>query len=126
MKCEKKNILVVDDEDGICQSLKIILEDLDSNFRVTISNDGSDALWKLRNQKFSLIIIDNKMPKLEGLEVIEFLRNNPGDNLGVPIILMSANLMGHDVKVAIKMKVMNILSKPFDEKKFTSMVRGLI
>ncbi len=65
---ERAKILVVDDD----EEMRCLLEDVlvQEGYHVTQARDGSDALLKLRNQKYDLVIIDKNMPGLSGLEIL--------------------------------------------------------
>lgn len=65
---ERAKILVVDDD----EEMRCLLEDVlvQEGYHVTQARDGPDALLKLRNQKYDLVIIDKNMPGLSGLEIL--------------------------------------------------------
>ena len=123
----KKNILIVDDDKNICHLLSEVLVGTFPGFKIMQAHDGADGLWKLRNQKFDLLIVDIKMPKKNGLELIEYLRKNEKDDEEQSeIILISGFLDKHSVSEAVKLKVKNILQKPFTNERFVDMVRGIV
>lgn len=81
----KKSILVVDDEPGIVDSIKYILE-LTERYSVTTSNDAEEAFLKFNNLDFSLVLTDIRMPNKTGLWLMDEIRST---NTEVPIVLMS-------------------------------------
>ena len=86
-------ILVADDDDAIRTLLTRILTQ--AGHHVTTCEDGHEALWKLKGQRYSLLVLDFHMPRRTGLEIIRDLRHN-GDK--TPVILMSAALHPADLK----------------------------
>jgi len=63
------NILVVDDESAIRKALREILEFED--YVVTEAENGIDAIIKVKQKKFDVVILDIKMPKMDGIEALE-------------------------------------------------------
>jgi CheY-like chemotaxis protein len=80
----RKKILIADDEEGIRESLNLILGDAHD---LVFSHDGQDALDRLRNERFDLALLDVKMPKLDGLDVLKQLKGKPSDT---PILILTA------------------------------------
>jgi two-component system response regulator PilR (NtrC family) len=62
-------ILIVDDEKPIRDSLKIILSD--EGYTTEVAGDGEEALEKIKNESFDIVITDIKMPKLDGIQLLE-------------------------------------------------------
>jgi CheY-like chemotaxis protein len=77
-------ILLVDDNRLGLIARKAVLED--QGYRITTAAEGQEALERFGRDKFDLIITDYKMPKMNGLELIEKIRERPD---AVPIILIS-------------------------------------
>lgn len=116
-------ILIIDDEDSILESLKILLEI--EGYGVYISNSVNAAIKLLETDSFNLIISDIKMPGISGLEFVDFFKQKIwGFNKGqLPIILMTAY---SDIKTginAIKNGVFDYISKPFDNEEFKMTVK---
>jgi len=62
-------ILIVDDEKPIRDSLKIVLAD--EGYSTEVAGDGEEALEKIKNESFDIVITDIKMPKLDGIQLLE-------------------------------------------------------
>jgi DNA-binding NtrC family response regulator len=62
-------ILIVDDEKPIRDSLKIVLAD--EGYNAEVAGDGEEALEKIKNESFDIVITDIKMPKLDGIQLLE-------------------------------------------------------
>lgn len=85
---DKKKILVVDDEDGICQLIKENLE-LRGGFEVDTASNGRDGLKSAKAIKPDLIILDIRMPKMDGFEVLKRLKDDMS-TMAIPVIMLSA------------------------------------
>lgn len=105
----KKKILVVDDEESIRWVLGTCLEK--AGYSVEYGETGSEALEKTNSEKFSLIILDIKMPDLGGLEVLEELRTNGVD---IPVIIITAQNTVKNAIEAMKRGAYDYIAKPFD------------
>ena len=67
------NILVVDDEEGARELFNTILTD--EGYEVALANSGADALTLFKNKPFNLVITDIKMPVMDGLQLLQEIRN---------------------------------------------------
>jgi len=79
-------ILIVDDEEFIVDLLATLLED--EGYRVLRAFNGIEALRYLEQERPALLLTDNMMPEMTGLELVHHLHANP--HLAVPMIMMSA------------------------------------
>jgi CheY-like chemotaxis protein len=82
-------ILIVDDEEFIVDLLATLLED--EGYRVLRAFNGVEALRHLEAERPALLLTDNMMPRMSGLELVRHLHANP--HLAVPVIMMSAVLL---------------------------------
>src|SRR5271157_5115293 len=105
---ESQNILVVDDDLGICKTVSDILRI--SGFRVTFAISGYEAIESYQQQEFDLVFMDMRMPGLNGLETYRELKSiNPS----VKVIIMTAYSMEDILTKAKDEGVLSIISKPF-------------
>src|SRR5699024_12778589 len=81
----KNKILVVDDEVSIVTLLTYNLEK--AGYLTSTAFDGKEAIQKAKQDYFDLILLDVMLPKMDGLEVCKFLRNN---KIETPIIMLIA------------------------------------
>ena len=102
-------ILVIDDERAIRNSLKEILEY--EKHEVTEAQDGMEALKIVDKEKFDLIFCDIKMPKMDGIEVLEKLQERQPD---VPVVIISGHGNIETAVEAIKKGAFDYISKPLD------------
>lgn len=124
-KPEDMNVLVVDDEEKICELIKIFLESA-FPFRTVVSAPNSaQAMQKFANQDFDLVITDHVMPGKAGLEFIEQLRNSVKYNK-IKVILISGYLQQEDVQQAIKLGIKNVIVKPFTRQHLVGQVAEIM
>jgi DNA-binding response OmpR family regulator len=81
-------VLFVEDDDAIAQMYKLKLE-LDG-YRVDVAPDGQVALQMARNSLPDIIFLDIRLPKLDGLDVLEALRADPKTQ-SVPVVILSSH-----------------------------------
>lgn len=109
---QKYSVLVVDDEEYICQMMKTMLSGFPSIETIITCNTSQLAIQKLHNQEFDVIILDNHMPNRLGLELIQIIVNFKNVK-AKQIIFMSGMMEDTEVVTAIKMGVKHFLIKPF-------------
>jgi DNA-binding NtrC family response regulator len=106
----KARILVVDDEKGMCEFLHYLLEG--EGYEVDEAHSGSEALDKIREQRFDLVLADIKMPGIDGLEMLRRMRE--ADENIVVIVMTAYSSLETAIK-AIKYDASDYLTKPFDD-----------
>lgn len=104
----KARLLIVDDEPGLCELLADSFRL--SGFEVETALDGLSALRILERAKFDLVITDVSMPHLDGLELVQKLRENNGNQ---PVIVLSARNSKPDINAALRLGADDYVSKPF-------------
>ncbi len=109
-------IVIADDHDAIRELLAELLEG--EGYRVRHACDGEQALTQLRAERADLLITDQQMPRLTGVQVIACLPMRLGRKL--PIILMSAMAFPPPLPRVI------FLAKPFDLDQVMTLVRALL
>ncbi|ODS34326.1 MAG: two-component response regulator [Candidatus Scalindua rubra] len=96
-------ILIVDDEVKACELLERFLEA--KKYNVITSNSGEDALKKVKNKKPDIILLDVRMPGMDGMEVLRRVRKLDKD---VGIIVVTAVKDEEIGKKALRQEQMNI------------------
>ncbi|EIJ41334.1 response regulator with CheY-like receiver, AAA-type ATPase, and DNA-binding domains [Beggiatoa alba B18LD] len=99
MNTNKYQILAVDDEQEMREELNAILKD---DFIVTTANDGEAGLKQLIKNDFDIAIIDLKMPKMDGLELIKQIK---AKNIQIPLVLLTGKGGVQDAFEASKLGV---------------------
>jgi DNA-binding NtrC family response regulator len=103
-----KHILIVDDELGSRESLKVIFS---RDFRVSLGSSAAEALELLSNEKVDLVMLDVIMPDRDGLSLLKEIQNLYPD---VPVIMVSASTSVRPVVEAIRAGAYDYVTKPFD------------
>lgn len=124
-KPEDMNILVVDDEEKICELIKIFLESAFPFHSVVTAPNVLQAQQKCQNQEFDLVIVDHVMPGKAGIEFIEHLRNSVRFTK-MRVILISGYLQQEDVLQAIKLGVKHVVVKPFTRQQLVGQVADIL
>lgn len=112
-------ILVVDDDKYIRDLLSINLKD--AGFSVETSTDGEDALLKLEKEKFDLAIVDIMMPKMDGNELTQLIR----EYYNMPIILLTAKDQIADKEKGFLAGADDYMVKPFEPKELLFRMKNL-
>jgi len=102
-------ILVVDDEASIRRTLREILEYED--YAVEEAEDGEAALAKLRKDRFDVVLLDVKMPKVDGLEVLATMGK---EHIDVPVVMISGHGTIETAVEATKLGAFDFVEKPPD------------
>ena len=116
----KPRILIADDEEGIRESLSLILGE---HYELTLAKDGEEALALLQKEPFAAALLDIKMPKLDGLEV---LRRLNGSQVKTPIMMLTAYQSIELAREATKLGALNYLPKPFERDQILTSIRGVL
>jgi len=116
-KREGFRILVVDDELIVRDSLKEWLQE--EGFSVDIAASGSEALNQLTKQSYQLMLLDIKMPGMDGVEVLHKARENFSD---INVIMMTAYATVETAVEAMKIGALDYLVKPFNPETLIPMV----
>jgi signal transduction histidine kinase/DNA-binding response OmpR family regulator len=105
---DSQSILVVDDDKGVRELLRQVLEA--EGYHVREAADGEEALAEVRRERPNLIILDVMMPKLSGFDVTAVLRNDP-TTFEIPIFILS---VVHDENRGYRLGVDRYFTKPLD------------
>ena len=116
-------ILIVEDEDAIRRVLKKVLSEENEKFVIDEAADGVDAVAKIKINNYDLVICDIKMPKKDGIEVLNFIKKF---NQEINVIMIS----GHgDLKTAVEAMrtgAFDYIEKPPDLNNLLTSVRGAL
>jgi two-component system nitrogen regulation response regulator NtrX len=116
-----KTILVVDDEKSVRDSLRMILTY--ARYEVEMAEDGAKALSTLDSRPIDMVLLDIKMPGMDGIEVLEMmLKKNPE----LPIVIISGHGTIETAVEATKKGAFDFLSKPLDRDRLLVTVRNAL
>jgi DNA-binding NtrC family response regulator len=116
---QKHRVLVVDDEESITYLLKTELEDL-PDFEVDTASNGTEALNLLQTKSYDVALLDIKMPRVSGVEVLKSIK----EYAPATEVIMLTNVV--DVKTAIettKLGAYDFISKPYEADQLRATVR---
>jgi DNA-binding NtrC family response regulator len=102
-------VLIIDDERAIRNTLKDVLEY--EEFKVDVAEDGIIGLEKIKNERYDVILLDIKMPQMDGIEVLDAVLEMGND---VPIIMISGHASIDTAVEAIKKGAFDFIEKPLD------------
>ena len=114
-------ILVVDDEPSIRRTLREILEY--ENYDVEEAADGEEALVQIRSSQFDLVMLDVKMPKRDGLEVLGILKNEMPE---IPVLMISGHGTIETAVEATKLGAFDFIEKPPDLNRLLLTIRNAL
>ena len=116
----KKVIMVVDDDKVYATLIPFILKG--EGYKVIVCEDGTEALEKFDEEPPNLVLLDIKMPQLDGFEVCSAIKNR-ADTKSIPVIMTtSCDKMG-EIDKAFALGAEEYLIKPFDKEKLLKMIR---
>jgi DNA-binding response OmpR family regulator len=118
---EKKRILVVDDENSLRAALSTLLKD--QGYDVSTAEDGDVAIEMLSSRSFDLILLDLKMPNVDGHEVLRFVKDKDPET---KVIMLTGFA---DLKNALDSKGLgadNFIAKPFDRRELLRAIHRIL
>jgi CheY-like chemotaxis protein len=131
MESSYRSILLVDDDPNDVTLMKSALEDAHFGNQIVVAEDGEEALnYLFRKERFAeindnlpvFILLDIKMPKMDGIDVLKIIRKDPSfDN--VPIIMMTSSRDTSDLEECYKSGANSFVVKPVNIIEFIQVVK---
>ena len=115
-----RKVLVIDNTIAIRKLAVHILRDMD--IEPFSAQNGETGLECMSTQQLDLVLLDLHLPKMSGLQVAEWMKNNP-KTTDIPIVMMSDDSMMDSVRASFKLKVNDYLVKPFTVERFIDTVQ---
>lgn len=112
--------LVVDDSEGMRRSVVALLKTL--GIQATLASNGTEAIAWLATGRFDLFLTDLQMPGMNGLELLEWVRDHYPD---LPAVLMTGAFTEHTARAALASGADAVLSKPFGPADFSAVLEQL-
>ena len=116
-------ILIIEDEEPIRRVLVRILTEEDSNFEIQEASDGKKGLDLIKNDSFDLVLCDIKMPKVDGIELLQRTRKT---NLTLPFIMLTGHGNIETAVESMKLGAYDFISKPPDLNRLINSVRNAL
>jgi len=118
-----KKILLIEDEEPIRRVLIRIFEEENKDYNITECEDGKLGLNSLKKEYFDLVLCDIKMPKIDGLEVLQRARE---EGINVPFIMLTGHGNVSSAVEAMKSGAYDFISKPPDLNRLLTAVRNAL
>jgi len=113
-------LLIVDDDDGVREALRLIL---DADYSVLDVGDGRTALSMIRGKRVDLVLLDILMPDVDGIEILHELR---AFEPHLPVIMMTAVKTVLTAVSAMKLGAADYITKPFEEANLLASIRSAL
>lgn len=113
-------ILIVDDDDNICQLLNLYL--VKEGYSTYICHNGKDAVKKLTEEEFSVVLLDIMMPEMDGFETLTAIRKFSD----MPVILLSAKGEPMDKISGLDCGADDYVTKPFEPQELISRIKAIL
>lgn len=114
------NVLIVDDEDRIRDIIKEYLDF--EGYTYDEASNGMEAIEKIKENEYSVVILDIMMPKVDGFTVVREVRKFSQ----VPVIMLSARGEEYDKLFGFEMGVDDYITKPFSPKELVARVKAIL
>ena len=115
-----KRLLLVDDEPLIIKGLKFSLEQ--DGYETDSAADGDEAIEKVRNNDYDLILLDVMLPKLSGIEVCQAVR----EKCDTPIIMLTAKGDDMDKILGLELGADDYMTKPFNILEVKARIKSIL
>ncbi len=119
-RVEKRKILIIEDEQDIARLLELHLRD--AGYAVTIATDGHTGLQAASEQTWNLIILDLRLPGIDGLSICRALRR---DREYVPILMLTSKSSELDRVLGLELGADDYVTKPFSILELLARVKAL-
>jgi len=117
----RQRVLVVEDERDIAELIRMHLSDLD--YSVMVVRDGTEGLRAARARRWNLVILDLRLPGVDGLEICRRLRQ---ESAYVPILMLTSKSSELDRVVGLEVGADDYVTKPFSILELMARVKALI
>jgi len=118
-----KKILIIEDEDAIRRVLKRILEQMDKTYQIDEAENGEQGLDKIQKTDYDLVLCDIKMPKKDGIEVLEEAKKIKPE---VPFIMISGHGNLETAVQSMRLGAYDYIEKPPDLNRLMTSVRNAL
>lgn len=113
-------ILVVEDEQPVCDLVRVYLEK--ESFAVEVAMNGREALEKVAHNKYDLILLDIMLPEVDGWAICKEVRKNSS----TPIIMLTAKSEEFDRVLGLELGADDYISKPFSPREMVARVKAVL
>lgn len=114
-------ILVIEDDEMILRTLEFRLGK--DGYGISVARDGNEAMDKLKNDDFNLIITDLMMPYVSGLEILSYVKSNLPK---IPVVILSGADEENTIMEAFNIGADDFIAKPFSPGELSLRVKRLL
>lgn len=107
-----RRILIVDDDADIREATQLCLE-ITGEWEVLMAGSGPEGIAIARSEHPDAILLDMMLPGMDGLTILQRLRENPKTQQ-IPIIILTAKAQPHEKQHFRQLKVASVITKPYD------------
>lgn len=133
---KEKILLIEDNQDDISLIQRAFFKTkLNEKFELIIIQDGIEALFYFKNndsrsntlkeKNLKLILLDLKLPKVDGFEILQKIRNNEKTKL-IPVVIFTSSKEEFDINKSYLLGANSYIRKPIDSKKFNSVIHQIV
>lgn len=119
-KSENKKIIIIDDDQNICQLLNIYL--VKEGYSTSICHNGKDAIALISEKSFDIALLDIMMPEMDGFETLAAIRKFSQ----IPVIILSAKGDPMDKISGLDIGADDFVTKPFEPQELISRIKALL
>jgi two-component system alkaline phosphatase synthesis response regulator PhoP/two-component system response regulator VicR len=118
-----KKIMIIEDEDNLIELLKVNL--MAEGFSVSVASNGIEGLKRTEDERPDAVILDVRLPLMDGWKVCQRLKEN-AKTKSIPIIILTAASQKSDAAEAKRVGCDLFLTKPFDPIELVKIVKQII
>lgn len=117
-----KHILIVDD---VTTNLKLAAEVLQGHYKLSMAKSGEQAIQFLQKVKPDLILLDIRMPEMDGYQTLEIIKANPA-TANIPVVFLTVDDQRESEIKGLKMGAMDFILKPFEPRVMLSRIDKIL
>ena len=121
MEVKKRKVLIVEDETVVREALRDWL--IEDGYNVDVAKDGEEALEKIKEEEFGVIVLDLKLPGIDGLQVFEEAKELKPETKGV---IVTAYPSKETLEKAKRLGLLDYLAKPFKAEDLEKIISGAL
>jgi two-component system, OmpR family, phosphate regulon response regulator OmpR len=118
---QQKSILIIDDDSELRRMLAVYLGG--RGYQITQAGDGEEALRAIRRARPDILIVDQMMPRMDGLDLVRRLRG-AGDS--IPIVMLTARAETIDRIIGLELGCDDYIGKPFDPRELLARLETVL
>ncbi len=123
-----KEILLVEDNPDDAELTRIAFAETGGDYRLRVVSDGVQAVAYLKacapDDLPALVLLDLNLPKLDGREVLQAIRNDPATSM-LPVVVLTTSAESFDVDVVYALGANSYIQKPVEYERFVDVVRQI-